>query len=122
LSELKSSLGAPVNSDPSKRKLEPADAFPEGFVGSCFPRVLLFPTLTGEPASRTEKLTLGEAMALLIRQCPWASYDEATAREHLRVLGLLSKQSVSYLLHAGRDLIEDSSSAPELLKAACLEQ
>ncbi|HYP00715.1 MAG TPA: hypothetical protein VER76_11035 [Pyrinomonadaceae bacterium] len=121
LSELGAALGAPVNSDPSKRKLDPAIAFPGGFVERCLPRVLLFPNLTGERASRTEKLTSGEAMARLIRQCPWASYDAATAREHLRALGLLAKQTTSFLLHAGRDLIEDSSSAPELLKAACLE-
>ena len=117
--ELEAALGAPVNSDPSKRKLEPSIAFPEGFVGSCFPRVLLFPVLTGKSASRTEKLTSGEAMARLIRQCPWASYDAVTAREYLRVLALLSQQSASYVLHAGRDLIEDASSAPELLKAVC---
>ncbi|HLL71466.1 MAG TPA: hypothetical protein VK363_08545 [Pyrinomonadaceae bacterium] len=121
LRELEAALGAPVNSDPSKRRLDPAIVFPGGFVGSCFPRVLLFPVLTGEQASRAENLTSGEAMARLIRQCPWASYDAGTAREHLRVLGLLAKQSASYLLHAGRDLIEDASSAPKLLKAACLE-
>jgi hypothetical protein len=121
LSELEAALGAPVNSDPSKRRLDPAVAFPEAFVGSCLPRVLLFPTLTGESESRTERITSGEAMARLIRQCPWASYDAGSAREHLHVLGLLAKQSTSYSLHAGRDLIEDSSLAPELL-AACIER
>jgi hypothetical protein len=112
-------LGATVNSDPSKRKLEPGVMFPDSFVESCRPRVLLFPTLTGEAASRVEKLSAGEAMARLIRQCPWASYDGGTAREHLRVLGLLAKQSACYSLSAGRDLLEDSARAPQLL-ASCL--
>jgi hypothetical protein len=120
LSGLDAALGAPANSDPSKRKLEPRITFPDGFVESCRPRVLLFPTLTGEAASRLEKISSGEAMARLIRQCPWASYDTGTAREHLRVLGMLARQSVSFLLDAGRDLIEDSSRAPRLL-ASCLE-
>lgn len=120
LSGLDAALGATVNSDPSKRKLEPRIMFPDGFVESCRPRVLLFPNLTGEAASRVEKLSSSEAMARLIRQCPWASYDAGTAREHLRVLGLLAKQSNSYTLDAGLDLLEDSTLAPQLL-ASCLE-
>jgi hypothetical protein len=120
LSGLEAALGAPANSDPSKRKLEPRITFPDGFVESCRPRVLLFPTLTGEAASRLTKISSGEAMARLIRQCPWASYDTGTAREHLRVLGMLAQQADAFLLDAGRDLIEDSERAPKLL-ASCLE-
>jgi hypothetical protein len=120
LNGLEAALGAPANSDPTKRKLEPGITFPGSFVESCRPRVLLFPTLTGEATSRVDKITPGEAMARLIRQCPWASYDTGTAREHLRVLGMLAKQSDSFTLDAGRDLIEDVSRAPKLL-ASCLE-
>jgi hypothetical protein len=120
LKGLDEALGAPANSDPTKRKLEPGITFPGSFVESCRPRVLLFPTLTGEAASRVERISSGEAMARLIRQCPWASYDTGTAREHLRVLGMLAKQSDSFTLDAGRDLIEDSTRAPQLL-ASCLE-
>jgi hypothetical protein len=120
LNGLEAALGAPANSDPTKRKLEPRITFPGSFVESCRPRVLLFPTLTGEAASRLGKITRGEAMARLIRQCPWASYDTGTAREHLRVLGMLAKQSDSFTLDAGRDLIEDASRAPKL-PASCLE-
>ena len=121
LSGVEAALGAPVNSDPGKRKLEPRIMFPDSFVESCRPRVLLFPTLTGEAESRVEKLSSGAAMTRLIRQCPWASYDAGTAREHLRVLGLLAKQSFSYSLDAGLDLLEDATRAPRLL-ASCLGQ
>lgn len=121
LSGLEFALGAPVNSDPNKRRLEPRITFPDSFIESCRPRVLLFPTLTGKAESRIVKLTSGEAMARLIRQCPWASYDTETARHHLRVLGLMAQQSNSFLLDAGRDLIEDASCAPRLL-ISCLEQ
>ncbi|HEX9918947.1 MAG TPA: hypothetical protein VGA87_07260, partial [Pyrinomonadaceae bacterium] len=120
LGGMEAALGAPVNSDPSKRKLEPRVMFPDSFVESCQPRVLLFPTLTGEASSRVEKLSSGEAMARLIRQCPWASYDGGTAREHLHALGRLAKQSISYSLNAGLDLLEDSTLAPQLL-ASCLK-
>jgi len=121
LSGLEAALGGTVNSDPNKRKLEPALTFPDSFVESCLPRVLLFPTLTGEAGSRVVKITSGEAMAQLIRQCPWASYDTDTARDHLRVLGLMAKQSTPFLLHAGRNLIEDSTCAPRLL-VTCLDK
>lgn len=121
LNGLDAALGSHVNSDPGKRKLEPSITFPDRFVESCFPRVLVFPTLTGEAESRLDKISSSEAMARLIRQCPWASYDAGTAREHLRVLGLLAQQSVSFTLDAGRDLIEDPLHAPNLL-ASCLEQ
>lgn len=121
LSGVEAALGAPVNSDPSKRRLEPRVTFPGSFVESCRPRVLLFPTLTGEAASRIEKLGAAEAMTRLVRQCPWASYDRATAREHLRILALAAKQSISYALLAGHDLLEDPTRAPELL-ASCLEK
>ncbi|HEX8458033.1 MAG TPA: hypothetical protein VF656_12105 [Pyrinomonadaceae bacterium] len=119
LTDVDAALGAPVNSDPSKRRLEPRQVFPDSFVESCRPRVLLFPTLTGEQASRVEKLSAGEAMTQLIRQCPWASYDRGTAREHLRLLALAAKQSTSYKLFAGLDLLETATRAPELL-ASCL--
>ncbi|HEV2799246.1 MAG TPA: hypothetical protein VGW12_02050 [Pyrinomonadaceae bacterium] len=120
LNEVDAALGEPVNSDPSKRRLEPRITFPDSFVESCRPRVLLFPTLTGEQTSRVEKLSAGDSMTRLIRQCPWASYDRATAREHLRILALASQQSISYTLFAGRDLLEDAARAPQLL-ASCLE-
>jgi len=120
LDGIEEALGSPVNSDSSKRRLEPSITFPGSFVESCQPRVLLFPTLTGETQSSVAKISTGEAMARLIRQCPWASYDASTGREHLRVLALLAKQSVSYKLSAGRDLIEDATSAPKLL-ASCLQ-
>jgi hypothetical protein len=121
LDNLELALGAPVNSDPTKRRLEPTVTFPDHFVEGCFPRVLVFPTLTGEAESRVVKITAGEAMAQLIRECPWAGYDTSTARAHLRVLGSLARQSASFLLDAGRDLIEDATRAPQLL-ASCLEQ
>ena len=118
---LRRALGAPVNSDPSKRRLDPAAVFPDLFAESCVPRALCFARLTGEAESRLERLTRPEAMRRLVRHCPWASYDTGTARAHLRVLGRLADQCRPYALHAGRDLVEGPGRAAELL-AACFAE
>ena len=108
-------LGPPVNSDPTKRTLDPAAGFPGQFVESCTPRVLCFAALTGEAESRLERLSRAEAMARLVRHSPWASYDTGTAREHLRALARLAAQCRAFALRAGRDLVERPGRAAELL-------
>ena len=113
--KLHSALGEPVNSDPSKRAFDPAVGFPGQLVESCVPAVICFPRLTGEAGSRLERLARPEAMRRLVRHCPWASYDTATARTHLGVLGRLAAQCDTFALHAGRDLIEQPGRAAELL-------
>lgn len=111
-------LGPPVNSDPTKRSLDPCAGFPGQFVESCAPRVLCFSTLTGEASSRLERLSQAEAMRRLVRHSPWASYDASTARAHLGALGRLAAQCRPFALGAGRDLVERPGRAAELL-AAC---
>ena len=108
-------LGPPVNSDPAKRSLDPAAGFPGQFVESCVPRVLCFAALTGEPASRLDRLSPAEAMSRLVRHSPWASYDTGTAREHLRALARLAAQCRAFALRAGRDLVAQPGRAAELL-------
>lgn len=110
-------LGPPVNSDPTKRSLDPSAGFPGQFVESCAPRVLCFAALTGEPESRLDRLTQAEAMRRLVRHSPWASYDNSTAREHLRALARLAAQCRAYALGAGRDLVERPDRAAELFAA-----
>lgn len=116
---LVSLLGPPVNSDPTKRTLDPAAGFPGQFVESCAPRVLCFASLTGESISRLDGLSQAEAMRRLVRHSPWASYDTGTAREHLRALARLAAQCRAFALRAGRDLVEQPGRAAELL-APCL--
>ena len=115
---LLSLLGPPVNSDPSKRSLDPTEGFPGQFAESCTPRALCFSALTGETSSRLERLTQAEAMRRLVRHSPWASYDAGTARAHLGALARLAAQCRSFALHAGRDLADQTGRAAELL-AAC---
>lgn len=118
--DLFAALGTPVNSDRTKRRLEPDVGFPGRFVADCVPRSVCFAEITGEARSRLEPISQAAAMRRLIRHCPWASYDHGTGREHLGVLALLAAQSSSFLLFGGRDLLDEPARAVELL-APCFE-
>ncbi len=89
--------------------LVPEDFFPAGSIAECRPNVLLFPMITGEPESLTCELTLADSMSRLIRMCPWSCYDRAVARGFLNVLARLVKQSQSYDLFAGFNLLGDAA-------------
>ena len=115
LPEMERALGPPITSDPSKRRLEPGIAFPGRAKESCIPGVLLFSSITNNPKSVISSLSSGEAMARLIKFNPWASYDKATAREHLRLLSRLANQCRSFLMGAGLDILASPSCAEELL-------
>jgi len=113
--EIESALGSAITSDPSKRRLDPSVAFPGRSKESCIPGLLLFTSITNNPKSVILSLTSGEAMARLIKFNPWASYDKATAREHLRLLSRLANQCQSFLVGAGLDILASPSCAEELL-------
>jgi hypothetical protein len=106
-----------IECDPRKRQLDPLVMFPSAFSRRSVPRTLFFPVITGEAASRVDKLAQSEAMARLMRMCPWSSYDAPVARTHLRVLSLLARQCDSYSIESGRDIIERPGFASELLSA-----
>ena len=110
-------MSEPAPFDPNKMRFEPQSIFPGGFVESCAPRFIFFSTLTREPASVTRALSQTEAMARLIRMCPWAGYDKPAAREHLDVLARLAKQTSAHELRAGTDLLGDADNASAFFKA-----
>jgi hypothetical protein len=107
LDGLDSLTTSPVPFDPLKRRFEPEKIFPGGFARSCFPRALVFPVVTGEPASRAGKLSQSATMARLLKMCPWSCYDRPAAREHLGLLSRLARQCVAFDLRAGLDLLGD---------------
>jgi hypothetical protein len=108
-------LKGPVPFDPSKRRFDPLELFPEGHAESCKPSAVFFPAVAFEPASRAERLGQGEAMALLIRMCPWASYDRQAARGNLGALSLLARNCPAYRLRAGLDLLGDAARTARLV-------
>ena len=108
-------LGAPMLSDPHKRRLEPSVAFPNQFISSCIPQTLFFASITGRDRSEVQRTTRTDTMSRLIRSNPWASYDSLTARDHLRLLTRLTNQCRAYSLRAGLDVLSDPSCAEALL-------
>jgi len=114
--------GVPIDDgasgDSVKCRLEPQALFPSGFARTCGPDLLVFPVVTGEPTSRLRRLSPAQAMAHLIRLCPWSCYDRATAREFLDVLARLVRQTASFDLLAGRDLLGDPDYTSNLLRSA----
>jgi hypothetical protein len=108
-------LGQPMQSDPSKRRLEPTVAFPSKWIQCCVPKVLLFSSITNESTSRIQKLTPRETMTRLIKFNPWASYDKITARSHLRMLNQLAEQCRSFSLAAGSEILIKPECAEELV-------
>lgn len=112
---LSAALGAPVASDPSKRRLEPETVFPESRAASCRPRALFFPSVVAAEETMISEIGARAAMEQLVRHCPWATYDTYTAPSYLRVLARLANQCRAYNLAAGRDLLLHPERAAALL-------
>jgi hypothetical protein len=115
LARLEEALGPAIPYDPTKRKLDPAIAFPGQLASTATPAVLCFPSVTGEEVSRVERVGQSDAMMRLLAMCPWASYDASAARDHLAMLGRLVRQCETYSLNAGRDIFDDPRGADRLL-------
>ncbi|HYO63148.1 MAG TPA: hypothetical protein VER08_05770 [Pyrinomonadaceae bacterium] len=116
LPRLEEALGAPVNSDPSKRRLDPEVAFPGLRADSAVPRVVFFPVITGEPDSRAEPLGQADVLTRLLRLCPWSSFD-VTGRDYVQFLARLARQVRGYALYSGRDMMADPGFAPAFVAA-----
>jgi hypothetical protein len=115
LPRLDEALGAPVASDPTKRRLEPELVFPAGRVASCRPVALFFPSVTSATETLIKEMSARAAMQQLVRFCPWATYDAPTAPDYLRMLARLANQCQSFELSAGRDILKEPARAESLL-------
>lgn len=115
-------LTEPVSFDPLKRRFEPQAIFPGSFSDVCVPHTIFFPFITGERASESRRLTRAEAMARLIRICPWACYDKPAARAHLDVLTRLTQQTRAFELLAGTDLLGDPNEVARFISRRAASQ
>ncbi|MGH9930086.1 MAG: hypothetical protein ACREA9_12805 [Pyrinomonadaceae bacterium] len=115
LTDFQYAIGGRVPGKEAKVRFYARQAFPGKFVERCLPGAILFPTVSGETKSRLEPLKQADALARLIRQCPWATCDAAAAPAHLRVLSKLAKQTRSYTLFAGRDIFADPAAIAGLM-------
>jgi hypothetical protein len=116
LLQFETAIGGRVPGDADKIRFYARRAFPESFVESVFPDVILFPEVGDGSKSRIEPFKQGNALARLIRQCPWATCDAAAATDHLKALATLVRQTRSYSFVAGRDIFEDPESIPNLIR------
>jgi hypothetical protein len=114
LPRLEEALGSPVNSDPTKRRLEPSVVFPRGFAESCRADFIFFPFVSGDATTGVSPLGKADAMVRLLQLYPWAGFD-AAARTYLRFLERLLRQAQCFVLSCGRDLLADPDCAPRLL-------
>lgn len=117
LVELENGLGEPMPLDPTKRRFDPFAAFPNQFVESCAPSVVVFPNVAEVAESAAERLTQPEAMAALIHLCPWASYDRVAAQGYLAALSGLARSCAAYRLRLGLDVFGDTLRASNLLRS-----
>lgn len=115
LRQFPDAIGPTVPGDRDKVRFYARRAFPESFVQTCVPDVILFPAIGAEPQTRIEPVKPGDALARLLRQCPWAICDTATAPDHVRALASLIKQTRSYSVITGRDVFDQPSSIPGLI-------
>jgi len=115
LLEVENGLGQSMTLDPAKRRFDPFEAFPHQFVESCAPSVVVFPIVEHVTESTSERLTQPEAMAALIRLCPWASYDRVAAHGYLAALSAVARSCAAHRLQLGVDVFGDSVRTSALL-------
>ncbi|HEV3467736.1 MAG TPA: hypothetical protein VG148_00330 [Pyrinomonadaceae bacterium] len=108
--------GRPTRAD-SKLRFTPHTFFPGGFVESCSPEALFFPSVTRDAETRVSEVSRPEALLRLLRMCPWACYDRPASAGYLRVLSLVAGQCRAYELRAGTDLLAEPGRAASLLAA-----
>lgn len=102
----------------AKNCFEPAGVFTSARADRAVPRFLFFTAITGAAETQLHELTQTETMSRLIRACPWATYDTATAGSNLKLLAQLARQTKGFNLEAGTDLLEPDR-ASQIIAAAC---
>lgn len=115
LRQFPDAIGQRVPGDRDKVRFYARRAFPQSFVETCMPGVILFPAIGAEPETRIESVKPGDALARLLRQCPWATCDTAAAPDHVQALTNLIKQTRSFSVITGRDVFDHPSSIASLI-------
>lgn len=101
-----------------KSCFEPAGVFAASRTDKIAPRFLFFTKISGTAETQLHELTQAETMSRLIRACPWATYDTATAGPNLKLLSRLARQVKGFSLMAGTDLLEPDP-ASRIIGSVC---
>ena len=102
---LRTTVSRAASTQNAKRRFDPQSIFPSTHIQNVVPERLFFTTTDGEAQTRISELSPAETMKRLIAFCPWATYDKAIAVENLDVLSRLARQTRSFDLFAGSDLL-----------------
>lgn len=90
--------------DPEKWRVDAEALYPGQKVARCLPKVMVFPQIVDQPASRLVPVGRTEAILHVMRQSSFLDPDPARAAAHLDVIKQLVQQARSYLLLAGEDI------------------
>jgi hypothetical protein len=101
-----------------RRQVHIEEAYPEQYVPSCLPRVLLFARIVPRAQSTLLPMDQGSALRNLLAQSGPQLFDRDTMAQHLEVLRCLLQQTVIYELQAGLDLYYQPLTLVHLLAEA----
>ena len=94
-----------ANTQAIKKTFDPQSLYPLAHFQNAVPQSLFFTSTDGEAQTRISELSQAATMKRLISYCPWATYDKTIAVENLDVLSRLVRQTTSFELFAGADLL-----------------
>jgi hypothetical protein len=104
-------------SDASKWQVDIEDVYPGQFQPCCTPRILLLPEIVDASRSRVEPADPKTALSALLTQGAFFLVpNRDIADSHLDVLGILTRQSKTYHLQAGRDARDDPGALDALVQ------
>jgi hypothetical protein len=99
----------------TRKQVDIDAAYPAQRVGSCTPRVLLFPRIVPQPGSALLPIDRASALGRLISQSGPQLFDRQTMAAHLALLRTLLQQADACELQAGSDLHHDPRAVADLL-------
>ncbi len=101
-----------------KRFLDINLLYPDGYLNSCFPRVLIFPKIVPQSKSHINQIDKSKALILLIENSGGIMLDKAIAVKQIEILKQLVSQADSYQLLAGHDLYEEPEKISDVVSTA----
>ncbi len=104
-----------------KKFLDIGLLYPDGYLNSCLPRVLVFPEIVSQSKSRLIQIDKTKALILLIENSGGIMLDKAIVAKQTDILKQLVYQTDSYRLLAGRDLYEEPEKITEVLSEISLK-
>jgi len=105
--------------DPAKVRIDARRRFANQVTDRCRPRLLIFPEIIDQAASRLEPCTPAQALRLLTHHSLVAELEPSRAPQHMALLAGLVHQCAARRLCAGRDLLAEQGLAARMLATLC---